>query len=92
LPIGYNHPDLTIATTSPEYIRALANRAHNAFHPNINWPRLVRETLLPIAPTGLTDVLTTCGCGSSANESAYKYSFLNYMKNAKGRTPSESEL
>jgi 4-aminobutyrate aminotransferase and related aminotransferases len=37
--------------------------------------------MMPAAPKSTDEVFLTCGCGSSANEFAYKIAFQQYKKN-----------
>ncbi len=92
LPLGYNHPDMVYvrckqAASGPEYQKYLAQRPVNSVLPDKHWPRMVNDILLPLAPKGLTEVINTCGCGSSANENAFKVAFLHYMAKKRGKNP-----
>ncbi|CAG9322391.1 ABAT_2 [Blepharisma stoltei] len=92
LPLGYNHPDMIYNIQSGEYQKYLAQR-QSADLPDIHWPRMVRDILLPIAPKNLNEVIVNCGCGSNSNEEAYKIAFSYYMKNKRGGAqPSEKEI
>lgn len=54
---------------------------------------MVRDILLPLAPKGLSEVLVNCGCGSNANEDAFKIAFAYAMKNRRGgAAPSAQEI
>ncbi|CAG9325460.1 ABAT_4 [Blepharisma stoltei] len=91
LPLGYNHPDMIYNTYSGEYQKFLAQR-QSADVPDIHWPRMVRDILLPLAPKNLNEVIVNCGCGSNSNEEAFKMAFAYYMKNKRGREPSDQDI
>jgi len=43
------------------------------------------QALLQTAPAGLTELFSSCGCGSAANENALKASFLRYRSLKQGK-------
>mmetsp|Transcript_22516 Transcript_22516/g.40563 ORF Transcript_22516/g.40563 Transcript_22516/m.40563 type:complete len:465 (+) Transcript_22516:661-2055(+) len=90
LPLGYNHPDLVLATSSPQYAKFLAQRPANASYPDVEWPKLMREVLSPVAPAGLTEIYNSCGCGSYAIDSAFRAAIMHFREqNAPTADPSE---
>nr|ANM86821.1 4-aminobutyrate transaminase [Stygiella incarcerata] len=92
LAIGYNHPDLLKAAMSPEFAQAVMNRPALGLMPPTDWPDLMQDSFLQIAPRGLSHVFTAM-CGSCANESAFKAAFMAYRHRERGGKPfSEEEL
>lgn len=79
IPLGYNHPAIVKAVSSPEGIRASVNRPSLGMFPSMDWPAKLKDVLLGVAPTGLTQV-TTMACGSCSNENAYKEIFFWYRE------------
>uniref|UniRef100_W5K4J9 4-aminobutyrate aminotransferase, mitochondrial n=1 Tax=Astyanax mexicanus TaxID=7994 RepID=W5K4J9_ASTMX len=77
VPIGYNHPALMKAVTNPIHLSAFVNRPALGILPPENFPEKLVESLLSIAPTGMTRV-QTMACGSCSNENAYKAMFIWY--------------
>ncbi|GAB6032634.1 hypothetical protein CHUAL_011513 [Chamberlinius hualienensis] len=92
IPLGYNHPDLIKAVTDPKNIPAFVNRPSLPVFPPADWPDLLQDTLLAVAPKGLKQV-QTMACGSCSNENAMKAIFFWYMdKKRGGKPPSEEDL
>ena len=55
--------------------------------------KLLRDSVLKVAPPGLTELFLSCGCGTQSNENAYKAAFLWYKKKQRGgAAPSEEEI
>ena len=75
LPLGYNHPALAAAQADPLMATYSTSRCSIGMMPPMELPTLLDETLLKIAPKGLTRVQTML-CGSSANENAFKAVFF----------------
>ncbi|EME26983.1 4-aminobutyrate aminotransferase [Galdieria sulphuraria] len=93
LPLGYNHPALAEAASKPEWLPFLLQRHALGVQPPVEWPKELRETLMRVAPKGLSEVLTTCGCGSSANENAFKAAFIwKRARERHGSEPTTKEL
>eukprot|EP00741_Cyanophora_paradoxa_P013413 tig00020685_g12952.t1 len=84
LPIGYNHPSMEDAARSHDWAKHLNQRYALGAMPPKDWPVRLRDVLMSVAPAGLTNVVTTCGCGSSANENAYKAAFMWYQRRKRG--------
>jgi len=80
LPLGYNHPALMAKMASPEGISASINRPTLGMLPPVGWDDRVMNGLMSVAPAGQTNVVTM-GCGSTANENAYKAATITYMRN-----------
>ncbi|KAF8372503.1 gta-1 [Pristionchus pacificus] len=83
LPLGYNHPALVKAATSPEFITSLVSRPALGSFPRSDWPEKINSVFQPIAPKGLHNVQTML-CGTSANENAIKTAFIWYMAQRRG--------
>lgn len=93
LPLGYNHPALAEAASKPEWLPFLLQRHALGLQPPVEWPKELKETLMRVAPKGFSEVLTTCGCGSSANENAFKAAFIwKRTRERHGREPTSKEL
>lgn len=91
LPLGYNHPALTAAMMDPLFQTYTTSRSAVALMPPKELPQLLRDTLLKIAPKGLTRVQTML-CGSSANENAFKAAFFAFkarQRREEGRGPTD---
>uniref|UniRef100_A0A8B9HRD6 4-aminobutyrate aminotransferase n=1 Tax=Astyanax mexicanus TaxID=7994 RepID=A0A8B9HRD6_ASTMX len=92
VPIGYNHPALMKAVTNPIHLSAFVNRPALGILPPENFPEKLVESLLSIAPTGMTRV-QTMACGSCSNENAYKAMFIWYKNKERGtNSPSADEV
>ncbi|KAK4526350.1 hypothetical protein GAYE_SCF23G4264 [Galdieria yellowstonensis] len=93
LPLGYNHPAMAEAATKPEWLPFLLQRHALGVQPPEEWPRELRETLMRVSPKGFSEVMTTCGCGSSANENAFKAAFIWKRKRERhSAEPTREEL
>ncbi|XP_031567513.1 4-aminobutyrate aminotransferase, mitochondrial-like [Actinia tenebrosa] len=93
MPLGYNHPDLHEALrNSTELITSIINRAALGLLPPKTLPDNLKNSLLKIAPKGLTEV-TTMACGTCANENALKAAFIWYRNKERGDiNPTEEEM
>eukprot|EP00756_Hemistasia_phaeocysticola_P036430 Hpha_TRINITY_DN16641_c2_g8::TRINITY_DN16641_c2_g8_i1::g.178387::m.178387/K13524/ABAT; 4-aminobutyrate aminotransferase / (S)-3-amino-2-methylpropionate transaminase len=91
LPLGYNHPAVTAAAQTPEWIRASTHRAALGVMPPLEYARQCQRMLREMAPAGL-DRVQTMLCGSSSNENAFKAACMAYQAKkrlAEGRGPAE---
>jgi 4-aminobutyrate aminotransferase / (S)-3-amino-2-methylpropionate transaminase len=77
LPLGYNHPGLL--KDSEKYIPYLIQRSALGMIPPSNWQEKI-EKVMSVSPSGLDYIHTGCGCGSGANENAFKATFINFFK------------
>lgn len=77
IPIGYNHPALKAVQSDPLMESFQLQRSALGLFPAKEWPQLIQDTLIAIAPKGFTKVQTML-CGSSANENAFKQAFFAY--------------
>merc|ERR1712050_745985 len=87
LPLGYNHPALEKAFSSPLMSTFGQSRAALGLMPPMELPQLLDDTFLKIAPNGMTKVQTML-CGSSANENVFKAAFFRFrakQREAEGR-------
>mmetsp|Transcript_13130 Transcript_13130/g.23616 ORF Transcript_13130/g.23616 Transcript_13130/m.23616 type:complete len:514 (-) Transcript_13130:83-1624(-) len=91
LPLGYNHPNMLAAAKSDEWAAHLAQRPALGLCPPTDWPDKLRDTFLKVAPAGCDQVFTSCGCGASANENAFKAAFIRYRNLQRG-TDAFSEI
>lgn len=83
LPLGYNHPHLLNKLKDSVNVQTIVNRPALGVFPGKDWPYMLKNVLLGIAPPGLSQV-TTMMCGSCSNENAYKAMFIWYMKTQRG--------
>lgn len=79
LPLGYNHPALKAAHADPLMEVFSISRPALGLLPPKEWPAIVQEAFMSIAPKGLTKVQTML-CGSSANENAFKAAFFSFRE------------
>ncbi|XP_056144398.1 4-aminobutyrate aminotransferase, mitochondrial [Lampris incognitus] len=92
IPIGYNHPALLKVMSNPSNLSAFINRPALGILPPENFPDKLTESLLSVAPSGMTRV-QTMACGSCSNENAYKAMFIWYRNKERGyKTPSDEDL
>ncbi|KAM8825228.1 4-aminobutyrate aminotransferase, mitochondrial isoform 1-T2 [Synchiropus picturatus] len=92
IPIGYNHPALHKVITNPSNMSAFVNRPALGILPPESFPDKLTESLLSVAPSGMSRV-QTMACGSCSNENAYKAIFIWYRNKERGHNlPSEQEL
>ena len=93
LPLGYNHPNLQKAAQSPQWQYHLCQRPALGVTPTSDWPELLESLFTSMKPPGLDFVLPTCGCGTSANENAFKLAFMWHQAQKRGTNGfTESEL
>jgi len=83
VPIGYNHPSLLSAFTTPDSLSVLANRPALGVYPGHDWVTQLRSVMMAAAPPGL-DQVTTMMCGSCSNENAFKLMHFKYMNKLRG--------
>lgn len=78
IPIGYNNTHIIDELLqNQQFIQSFVNRPALGIAPDITWNKLLHDSLLRIAPSGLTQVATLM-CGSCANEVAWKSAFMYY--------------
>lgn len=83
LPIGYNHPAIGEAMKDPKNASMLSQRPCLGVLPPMDWSNRLQDTLMRVAPDGLTDV-NTLMCGSCSNENAFKAAFIWYRTKQRG--------
>jgi len=83
LPLGYNHPALVDAITNPKNVGALINRSAMGWYPHEAWVTQMRETMMSVAPKGMTQVFPMM-CGTCSNENAIKLMFIRHMDKQRG--------
>uniref|UniRef100_F6SUM0 4-aminobutyrate aminotransferase, mitochondrial n=1 Tax=Ciona intestinalis TaxID=7719 RepID=F6SUM0_CIOIN len=83
MPLGYNNKELLDLCKTPAFQSTVLNRPALGIFPGTDFPQLIQDTLLKVAPPGLNQAVTMA-CGSCANENAYKVVFMWYMKNQRG--------
>ncbi|XP_012682675.1 4-aminobutyrate aminotransferase, mitochondrial [Clupea harengus] len=92
IPIGYNHPSLMKVMANPHNLSSFINRPALGILPPENFPEKLNESLLSVAPSGMTRV-QTMACGSCSNENAYKAMFIWYRNKERGHNnPSEEDV
>ena len=86
IPLGYNHPAILNALRDETNIRAMANRPALGWFPTEDWVVKIRDTLMSVAPPGMTQVFPMM-CGTCSNENGIKMIFMRYMHRLRnGRT------
>ncbi|KAG7164117.1 4-aminobutyrate aminotransferase-like, partial [Homarus americanus] len=85
LPLGYSHPDLLKLLDNPQNIKAFINRPALGSFPGTDWINRLNNSLIQIAPKGLSNVCTMA-CGSCSNENAYKAIYIWYRNKERGTT------
>jgi len=92
LPLGYNHPALEDAVSSPYIKRLLVNRPAMGVNPPGDTYDLLLKSLLRIAPRDLKSVQTMM-CGSCSVENAMKAAIIKYRAEQRGSfLPTDIEL
>ncbi|MBN3303969.1 GABT protein, partial [Amia calva] len=92
IPIGYNHPALIKVMQNPHNLSSFVNRPALGILPPENFPEKLMESLLSVAPKGMTKV-QTMACGSCSNENAYKAIFMWYKVKERGNLkPTKEDL
>jgi len=81
--LGYNHPAVLTAASSPEMASYLANRPALGYFPHSKLNDQLQSTLMRCAPPGM-DGVTTMMCGSCSNENAFKTVFKAWMNRERG--------
>lgn len=59
------------------------NRPAQWMYPSQDFPKLIKNTLLKVAPVGLNHVVSM-SCGSCSNENAFKAAFMRYKRRERG--------
>jgi 4-aminobutyrate aminotransferase/(S)-3-amino-2-methylpropionate transaminase len=83
LPLGYNHPDLLAAWRSGRFDWAAGYRPALGVAPSPEYVDLIENTLMHIAPAGMTRVFT-CTTGAEAVENALKAAFVARARRRRG--------
>uniref|UniRef100_A0A8C9TP64 4-aminobutyrate aminotransferase, mitochondrial n=1 Tax=Scleropages formosus TaxID=113540 RepID=A0A8C9TP64_SCLFO len=92
IPIGYNHPALLKVLSKPHNLSTFVNRPALGILPPENFPERLMETLVSVAPRGMSRV-QTMACGSCSNENAFKSMFIWYKNKERGHNqPSQEEI
>lgn len=90
IPIGYNHPALLKVLQQPQNLSAFINRPALGILPPENFAAKLEESLLSVAPNGMSQVITMA-CGSCSNENAFKSIFMWYRNKERGRSKVSKE-
>uniref|UniRef100_I3M573 4-aminobutyrate aminotransferase n=1 Tax=Ictidomys tridecemlineatus TaxID=43179 RepID=I3M573_ICTTR len=92
VPIGYSHPALMKLIQQPQNASTFVNRPALGILPPENFVEKLQESLLSVAPKGMTQLITMA-CGSCSNENAFKTIFMWYRSKERGqRSFSKEEL
>eukprot|EP01080_Neovahlkampfia_damariscottae_P005655 gene5655-9471_t len=83
IPLGYNHPDLIDLAKSDRFIEAVVNRPALGVIPPNYWNELLENSLMKVAPKGLTN-LFTLSSGAESVEFAYKSVFTWFQQKKRG--------
>ena len=78
IPTGYNSSAIISALTQSDALVSLVNRPSIAVHPSLDYVEKVENSLLSVAPPGLSMVATMM-CGTCSNENAFKAAFIKFM-------------
>uniref|UniRef100_A0A4W5R232 Uncharacterized protein n=1 Tax=Hucho hucho TaxID=62062 RepID=A0A4W5R232_9TELE len=78
--------------SNPNNMSAFVNRPALGIMPPENFPEKLAESLLSVAPSGMSRV-QTMACGSCSNENAYKAMFIWYRNKERGHNiPSDEDV
>merc|ERR1712022_63573 len=70
----------------------MANRPALGVIPPMEWGEQLQNVIQQVCPAGLSEV-TTMGCGSTANENAFKAAFISWMDRYRGGgAPTQEDL
>jgi 4-aminobutyrate aminotransferase/(S)-3-amino-2-methylpropionate transaminase len=89
LPLGYNHDAYVNQRHTDLYDRFVGHRVDASVLPSHDYPDLLREVVMPIAPAGLTQVHLNDGTTTQANESALTLAMLTYADTHQVADPSK---
>ena len=89
LALGYNHPGYMKYLQSDHVRRSAMHRFSCHTTPASDWPELLNSVLMPLAPSGLTEVFNSCGCSAGSIENAAKSASLWYFRNKYGNYTEE---
>uniref|UniRef100_A0A4W2HJ79 4-aminobutyrate aminotransferase, mitochondrial n=1 Tax=Bos indicus x Bos taurus TaxID=30522 RepID=A0A4W2HJ79_BOBOX len=90
VPIGYNHPALMKLVQQPQNMSTFINRPALGILPPENFVEKLRESLLSVAPKGMSQLITMA-CGSCSNENAFKTIFMWYRSKERGQSSFSKE-
>ncbi|XP_025836510.1 4-aminobutyrate aminotransferase, mitochondrial-like isoform X2 [Agrilus planipennis] len=90
LPLGYNHPKLLKIFSDDHKIRTLINRPALGVYPGEDYPRMLKNVLLKVAPPQMSNVVTMM-CGACSNENAMKHMFISYQRKIRGNDTDYTE-
>ena len=76
LALGYNHPGYLNYLQSDHVRRSAMHRISCHTTPTSDWPVLLDSVLMPLAPSGLSEVFNSCGCSAGSLENAVKSASL----------------
>jgi 4-aminobutyrate aminotransferase / (S)-3-amino-2-methylpropionate transaminase len=79
-PLGPNHPEILKVTNSSEAAAYSTLRVVEQIYPSKFWNENVERVLGSVAPKGLENVHTACGCGSGAIEGAMRLAFMAFRR------------
>jgi 4-aminobutyrate aminotransferase/(S)-3-amino-2-methylpropionate transaminase len=82
--LGYNSRRWLRDTKFQKYNKYLVQRPSMGAFPAAEYPKLLSDLIVKVAPPGLHEVYLSCGCGSSANTNAFKLAFLKKFFELKG--------
>ena len=83
--LGYNHPALLDCFKDPANITTMVNRPALGVYPAKEWPDMLQNVLMDVAPKGLENGhITTMACGSCSVENSFKLMYFKYMDKVRG--------
>lgn len=89
--LGYNHPEILDAAKSDLMTTIVANRTGLGINPPKEYPEIMKEAFMDVAPKGMHRVGAAM-CGSCSVEATYKHAFFSYQKRARGERVDFNEL
>jgi len=90
VPLGYNHPAFYSALQKPENMVHFVNRPSLGVFPPTDWAQRLNNTLMKIAPKGMSNVQTMM-CGACSVEHSFKAVFMAYRRKERGGSPPSAE-
>ena len=81
LALGYNNDALINARDSPMYDRFLQGKVNSSNVAPHDYADILRENVMPVAPTGMAQVHLADGSVTDANETAMNLAIETYAKN-----------
>lgn len=91
---GYNNPAMIDASKDDLLKRTLATRTGMGVFPIMEFPQIMEQAFMDVAPKGMTRV-SGAMCGACSVEGAFKLAFISYAQKKRGSmdaAPTQEEL